>query len=169
MDWIQLNDEKLVEYCLDDDIDAKNEFIKRFSNLIYSIAKYNSLYDQDIDDLFNESWECVFRYLPRYDASKYRLKKWIALKASGACIEWLRKEGRQKGIIVNVVYSEQGKHREYVYPVSLNDPIDENMDLSLDNLTDIDNDNIFDHVKMNMDMEIIKRQLKGFQYFSKQH
>jgi len=59
-----------------------------------------------------------------------------------------------------MVYNEQGKHREYISPISLNDTIDENMDLSLDNLIDIDNDDIFDNVKMKMDMEIIRKAIE---------
>ncbi len=82
MDYSKMSDEELLSLVNLGDKAATDVFYKRFGPLVTGIARKFYLYGADIADLTQEGMIGIFKAVKSYDASKGKLKNYLA-----ACIK----------------------------------------------------------------------------------
>jgi RNA polymerase sigma factor (sigma-70 family) len=73
--------DRLIRRCRAQDPDAWADLVKRYQNLVYSIAKRYRLGDDDAADVFQTTFQALHRSLDRIEDPQ-TLPKWIAVTAS---------------------------------------------------------------------------------------
>jgi RNA polymerase sigma factor (sigma-70 family) len=90
--------DELVTRCLKQDSHAWSRIVDRFQNMVYSIARRYNLGEDDAGDVFQATFQALYRNLDRIESAK-TLPKWLAVTAS-------RESLRIKRIASKSVYAE---------------------------------------------------------------
>ena len=86
-DYSSLNDADLVRRCRDDDADAWNELVERYSRYVYAIAVRGfRMSDEDAEDVFQDVFTRIYTRLDslRDDSA---LRPWIAQLTRRRCLD----------------------------------------------------------------------------------
>jgi len=107
-----LEDDLLVQQCLDGNKDAFGALVDRYKNAVHGLA-YSKVHNlHDAEDIAQEAFINAYRNL-RSLKYPHRFRSWIYAITANLCRTWLREKPRGSLVFASVNESESWKNLEY--------------------------------------------------------
>jgi len=107
------DDRKLVQKCIEGDVEAWNEFVERFSGLIYwaikrKLNKHDSAYLQsEAEDIYQRIFASIWEKKSLIGVSERgNIAPWLVVLASNFTIDLIRRKRLEEGFLRNSFESE---------------------------------------------------------------
>ncbi len=117
-----LDDEALVKAAKDGDMEAFEELVRRYSNLLYNRAMAFVREQDTALDISQEAWVRVWRGLRKFKGD-CAFATWVTRIVTNLCIDYVRRLQRNRNLSIEALEEEIGGVERLVEPIEV-DPLE---------------------------------------------
>jgi RNA polymerase sigma-70 factor, ECF subfamily len=153
-------DKELVEATLKGENQAFTEIIERYQKLVFNIVYHYVGYRDEVEDLAQEVFLKVFRFLHTFDTER-SLKAWVSSITANTCLDEMRKAGRRRTRLFSDLSGDEEERMEHLFDrFSQSDAL---TDAEVEQLFDL-LETVMSHLNEKDRMAFVLRELEGFDY-----